>query len=91
MPADWSKVLDPADPARNAPRDRVVAGEGRLFENAAAVFPAVSRFTRVCAYDRPGTRSDGTDISTPVAQPHRVDQDVDDLRRLLTAAGEHGP
>ncbi len=89
--ADWSKVLDPADPVQNAPLDAVGAGEGRLLESEAAVFPVVSRFTRVCAYDRPGTRIEGTDISTPVAQPHRVDQDVDDLRRLLAAAGEPGP
>ena len=89
--ADWSKVLDPADPVHNAPLDAVSAGEGRLLESEAAVFPAVSRFTRVCAYDRPGTRIEGTDISTPVAQPHRVDQDVDDLRALLAAAGEHAP
>ena len=89
--ADWSKVLDPADPVHNAPLDAVGAGEGRLLESEAAVFPAVSRFTRVCAYDRPGTRIEGTDISTPVAQPHRVDQDVYDLWRLLAAAGEPGP
>jgi pimeloyl-ACP methyl ester carboxylesterase len=89
--ADWSKVLDPADPVHNAPLDAVSAGEGRLLESEAAVFPAVSRFTRVCAYDRPGTRIEGTDISTPVAQPHGVDQDVDDLRALLAAAGEHAP
>jgi hypothetical protein len=86
--ADWSKVLDPAGPVRNAPLDAVSAGEGHELESEAAVFPAVSHFTRVCAYDRPGTRIEGTDISTPVAQPHRVDQDVDDLRRLLAAAGE---
>ena len=89
--ADWSKVLDSADPARDAPFDAVSAGEGRLLKSETAVFPSVARFTRVCAYDRPGTRIDGIDISTPVAQPHRVDQDVDDLRRLLAAAGEHGP
>lgn len=85
---DWSRVLDPADPVYKAPLDAVSAGEGHELENEAAVFPAISHFTRVCAYDRPGTRIDGTDISTPVAQPHRVDQDVDDLRTLLAAAGE---
>jgi pimeloyl-ACP methyl ester carboxylesterase len=89
--ADWSKVLDPADSARNAPLDAVGAGEGRLLESETAVLPAVSHFTRVCAYDRPGTRNEGADISTPVAQPHRVDQDVDDLQTLLAAAGEPGP
>jgi pimeloyl-ACP methyl ester carboxylesterase len=89
--ADWSKVFDTADPVQNTPLDAVGAGEGRLPESEAAVFPVVSHFTRVCAYDRPGTRIEGTDTSTPVAQPHCVDQDVDDLRVLLAAAGEHAP
>jgi len=89
--ADWSEVLDPADPARQVPFDSVGAGGGRLFESESAVFPAVSRFTRVCAYDRPGTRIEGANTSTPVAQPHRVDQDVDDLRKLLAVAREPGP
>jgi hypothetical protein len=80
-----------ADPVYKAPLDAVSAGEGHELESEAAVFPAISHFTRVCAYDRPGTRIDGTDISTPVAQPHRVDQDIDDLRTLLAAAGEPGP
>jgi CubicO group peptidase (beta-lactamase class C family) len=88
---DWSEVLDPADPARQAPFDSVGAGAGGLFESESAVFPAVSRFTRVCAYDRPGTRIEGANTSTPVAQPHRVDQDVDDLRKLLAVAREPGP
>jgi pimeloyl-ACP methyl ester carboxylesterase len=89
--ADWNTVLDPVDPVRNVPFDAVGAGEGRQLASEAAVFPAVSRFTRVCAYDRPGTRIDGADISTPVMQPHRVDQDVDDLHTLLTAGGEPRP
>jgi pimeloyl-ACP methyl ester carboxylesterase len=89
--ADWNMILDAADPVHNAPLDAVSAGEGHLLESEAAVLPAVSRFTRVCAYDRPGTRIDGSDISTPVAQPHRIDQAVDDLRALLAAAGERGP
>jgi CubicO group peptidase (beta-lactamase class C family) len=89
--ADWSKILDPADPVYKAPLDAVSAGEGHELESEVAVLPAVSRFTRVCTYDRPGTRSEGTDLSTPVAQPHRVDQDVDALRTLLASAGERGP
>ncbi len=89
--ADWNEVLDPADPAHDARYDLVGQGQGKLRESEAAVLPAVSRFTRVCAYDRPGTRIDGGDISTPVAQPHRLDQDVLDLRMLLAAAGETGP
>jgi pimeloyl-ACP methyl ester carboxylesterase len=89
--ADWSEVLDPADPAHDADYDTVAWGKGDLHESESAVLPTVARFTRVCAYDRPGTRLDGPDLSTPVAQPHRADQATDDLRQLLTAAGEPGP
>jgi pimeloyl-ACP methyl ester carboxylesterase len=89
--ADWGQVLDPADPAHGAADDAVGAGQGRLRDDGRAVFPAVSRFTRVCAYDRPGTRIDGPDISTPVAQPQPVDQAVRDLAAALSSAGETGP
>ena len=89
--ADWSEVLDPADPAHDASYDVVAWGKGVFHQSESAVFPMVSRFTRVCAYDRPGTRLTGADISTPVAQPHTLDQAVDDLRRMLTKAGETGP
>ncbi len=58
-----------------------------------AVFPAVARFTRVCAYDRPGTyllphrrsRSDA------VAMPRSARDIVRDLRTLLRAADVPGP
>jgi len=89
--ADWSEVLDPADPARDADYDAVAWGNGYLHKSGSAVFPMVARFTRVCAYDRPGVRLTGPDQSTPVAQPHPADQAADDLHRLLTAAGETGP
>ena len=89
--ADWSEVLDPADPAHDADYDAVAWGKGDLHKSESAVFPMVSRFTRVCAYDRPGVRLDGPDQSTPVAQPHPADQAADDLHRLLMAAGEPGP
>ena len=89
--ADWSEVLDPADPAHGADYDAVAWGKGDLHKSDLAVFPMVSRFTRVCAYDRPGARLDGPDQSTPVAQPHSADQAADDLHRLLMAAGEPGP
>ncbi len=88
---DWMEVLDPADPAHDADYDAVAWGKGDLHRSDSAVFPSVARFTRVCAYDRPGVRLDGPDQSTPVAQPHPVDQAADDLHRLLTAAGEPGP
>ena len=89
--ADWSEVLDPADPARHADYDAVAWGKGDLHKSDAAVFPMVSRFTRVCAYDRPGVRLDGPDQSTPVDQPHPAEQAADDLHRLLIAGGETGP
>lgn len=89
--ADWSEILDPADPARAAAYDALAWGKGDLQHSPSAVFPMVARFTRVCAYDRPGTRLDGADVSTPVAQPHAADQAADDLHRLLIAAGERRP
>lgn len=61
--------------------------EGGISPDWAAVQPAVAGWTRVCSYDRPdspGSRSDPT--------PQRTAQEVvDDLRALLTAAGEPGP
>ena len=42
-------------------------------------------------YDRPNTRPDGSDLSTPVPQPHSVQQDVDDVVALIGAAQLQGP
>jgi pimeloyl-ACP methyl ester carboxylesterase len=84
-------VLAPGDPVHEADYDAMAWGKGVLMKSDAAVFPAVARFTRVCAYDRPGVRLNGPDRSTPVAQPHPADQAADDLHRTLTAAGEAGP
>jgi pimeloyl-ACP methyl ester carboxylesterase len=90
--ADWSEILDPADPLRKSPYDMAGHEESAaIYHSASAVLPLVSGFTRVCAYDRPGTRIEGKDISTPVPQPHPVDQAVDDLHKLLAASGEPGP
>jgi pimeloyl-ACP methyl ester carboxylesterase len=61
--------------------------EGGLSSDWTAVQPAVSRFTRVCSYDRPvspGSRSD------PVPQ-RTVQEVVDDLQAMLAEAGEPGP
>jgi pimeloyl-ACP methyl ester carboxylesterase len=59
-----------------------------------AVFNAVAGFTRVCAYDRPGTPV-GDDLmpsrSDPVPQPTTAQDAVRDLHALLRAAGEPGP
>jgi pimeloyl-ACP methyl ester carboxylesterase len=57
------------------------------------VFSQISKFTRVCAYDRPGTtRNDNvvTD-STPVRQPTTAQQGVADLHTLLITAKEPRP
>jgi pimeloyl-ACP methyl ester carboxylesterase len=52
-----------------------------------AVLPAVAKFTRVCAYDRPGTYASPEELSRsdPVAQPRSVRDIVRDLRSLLRA------
>ncbi|MGH6895658.1 MAG: alpha/beta fold hydrolase [Geminicoccaceae bacterium] len=52
------------------------------------VMPAVASFTRVCAYDRPGTILDATlrSKSDPVAMPRTADAIVAELHGLLEAA-----
>lgn len=67
------------------------------------VLPGVAAFTRVCAYDRPGTLTEGNpDLdpdgplfypsrSDPVPQPRTTQDRVDDLHALLGAAGIPGP
>lgn len=64
-----------------------------IAENDGAVFQTTARSTRVCAYDRPGTRrSDGSQgRSSAVAQPTSTQDDAADLQALLTAAGVPGP
>lgn len=61
--------------------------------NAEAVFPAVAGFTRVCAYDRPGTMLDETHLSRsdPVPGPRSADAIVADLHALIEAAGLERP
>ena len=67
------------------------------------VLPAVAGFTRVCAYDRPGTVSDpdpgadpgGPDFlpsrSDPVPMPRTAREIVPELHALLQTAGVPGP
>ena len=64
------------------------AGEG-----APTVFPEVANFTRVCAYDRPGTVVGGESPSRsdPVSQPTTAQDAAADLHALLSAAEEPGP
>jgi pimeloyl-ACP methyl ester carboxylesterase len=62
-------------------------------KNEPPVFDEVAEFTRVCAYDRPGTTrtDDKPSPSTPVAQPTSAKAAAADLDALLTASGEPGP
>jgi len=78
---DWTNVINPDDSA-GAPKP-----------SGSAVFPEVGSFTRVCAYDRPGTTyMDGTPTaSTSVPQPTTAQEGAADLHALLTAAEEPGP
>ena len=57
------------------------------------VFSQVARFTRVCAYDRPGTFLDPDHLgrSTPVPMPRTARDLVSDLHALLQAAHVPGP
>jgi pimeloyl-ACP methyl ester carboxylesterase len=55
------------------------------------VLPGVARFTRVCAYDRPGTVGLDLSRSDPVPQPRTAPAVVADLHALLQAAGVPGP
>src|SRR6266403_1166423 len=61
-------------------------------KSAPAVFPQVAKFTRVCAYDRPGTPvGEKPSRSDPVPQPTTAKDAVADLHALLSAAGKTGP
>ena len=57
------------------------------------VFSQVARFTRVCAYDRPGTFLDPDHLgrSTPVPMPRTARDLVSDLHALLQTAHVPGP
>ncbi len=80
----WNVVVPEHDPIRSSPYDLIEQAE--LEPSPTATQPTVARTTRVCAYDRPDTRPDGMNQSTPVPQPHTVAQDVDDIVKLITAA-----
>ena len=75
---DWTHVIDSG---------------GEPKPSGSAVFPKVGKFTRVCAYDRPGTtRFDGTlSPSTPVPQPTTAQDGAADLHALLRAAKQKDP
>ena len=61
-------------------------------KSAPAALHEVSKFTRVCAYDRPGTPvGEKPSRSDSVPQPVTAGDAVADLHALLTAAGEAKP
>lgn len=78
---EWAVAVNPADPAAG-PKP-----------SASAVLPTVASFTRVCAYDRPGTTLDDGALSpsTIVQQPTTAQDGVSDLRSALSAVGERSP
>jgi pimeloyl-ACP methyl ester carboxylesterase len=79
----WNVVVPPDDPIRSSPYDVIL--QAKLEPSPTAAQPTVARTTHVCSYDRPNTRPDGTDRSTPVPQPHKVQRDVDDIVELVAA------
>ena len=85
----WNVVVPPDDPIRSSPYDLIARAQ--LVPSPQAVQPTVARTTRICVYDRPDTRPDGPERSTPVPQPHSVQQDVDDVVALTTAAHLQAP
>jgi hypothetical protein len=100
LEAGWiSKyALYSTDLIQEDPTNQFSLGRGDLQKLDRALFPTAGKLTRVCNYDRPNTTV-GDDIelerggqaSTPVKQPHTVEQDVADLHALLTAANVPGP
>ncbi|MGN6127280.1 MAG: alpha/beta fold hydrolase [Humibacter sp.] len=78
---EWMSAVDASDP--NA--------KPALSEKS--VFDILSRTTRVCAYDRPGTTlvSGAPVTSTPVPQPTTAQDGAADLAALLAAARQDGP
>jgi pimeloyl-ACP methyl ester carboxylesterase len=65
----------------------------QLEPGSTTVFPEVAKFTRVCAYDRPGTFLDADHLgrSDPVAMPRTAQDLVSDLHMLLKSAHVPGP
>ncbi len=80
----WNVEVPGDDPVRSSPYDLIT--QARLEPSSTAAQPSVAKGTRVCIYDRPNTRPDGADRSTPVRQPHTIGQDVDDIVKLISAA-----
>ncbi|CAA0096450.1 Uncharacterised protein [Mycolicibacterium vanbaalenii] len=84
----WNHVIPADDPIRESRFDMIDRAD--VVPSPEAAQPTVARTTRVCVYDRPDTRPDGEQRSTPVAQPHHLQGDVDDVVALIAAAGLTG-
>src|ERR1700712_1449138 len=80
----WNAAVPPDDPIRSSPYD--VIAQAKVAPTEVSAQPLVAKSTRICTYDRPNTRPDGIDQTTPVPQPHTVQQDVDDVVSLIAAA-----
>ena len=66
--------------------------ESKTIPPQPAVFGAVARLTRVCAYDRPGTPvGESFSRSDPAPQPTTAAAATVDLHALLQSAGERAP
>lgn len=94
----WKYALYSTDLVQELPTDAFSMSRGDIRKLDRAVFPTSGRLTRVCNYDRPNTTlgpdiegERGGHVSTPVEQPHTVEEDVADLHELLTAARVPGP
>lgn len=79
----WNAAVVPDDPIRSSPYD--VIEQADITASPLSTQPLVAKTTRICTYDRPNTRPDGTDRSTPVTQPHTAQSDVDDVVNLIAA------
>jgi pimeloyl-ACP methyl ester carboxylesterase len=80
----WNAAMPPDDPIRRSPYDEI--DKAQLGPSPTAAQPLVARTTRICVYDRPDTRPDPPDQSTPIPQPHPLQSDVDDVLSLIHAA-----
>ena len=85
----WNAAVPADDPIRSSPYDVIEQAGVEL--SPESVQPMVARTTRICVYDRPNTRPDGDDQSTPGPQPHTVQADVDDVMSVIGAAGLSTP
>ena len=84
----WNVAVPPDDPIRSSPYDMI--SQAKLAPSPDAVQPTWRRPPR--SRLRPSEHPPGRRRSVPpVAQPHTVQQDVDDLVKLMAAANLQGP